>query len=88
MARKLRLEFPGACYHVISRGNYRADVFATEGAKVAIALRLKETTQAGNRWLTERLHMGRPEAVSAHVHRLLRAGAEWNDDYRKLITNV
>ena len=33
MARKLRLEFPGACYHVINRGNYRADIFRTEGAK-------------------------------------------------------
>ena len=27
MARKLRLEFPGAIYHVINRGNYRAYVF-------------------------------------------------------------
>jgi hypothetical protein len=27
MARKLRLEFPGAIYHVISRGNYRQDIF-------------------------------------------------------------
>lgn len=35
MARKLRLEFPGACYHVINRGNYRSDVFGTEGAKAA-----------------------------------------------------
>ena len=35
MARKLRLEFPGACYHVINRGNYRADLFKTEGAKAA-----------------------------------------------------
>ena len=35
MARKLRLEFPGACYHVINRGNYRADVFETEGARAA-----------------------------------------------------
>jgi hypothetical protein len=26
MARKLRLEFPGAVYHVINRGNYRRDV--------------------------------------------------------------
>ena len=25
---------------------------------------LKEATQASNRWLGERLHMGRPEAVS------------------------
>lgn len=35
MARKLRLEFPGACYHVINRGNYRGDIFTTDGAKAA-----------------------------------------------------
>ncbi len=35
MARKLRLEFPGAIYHVINRGNYRAYVFKTEGARQA-----------------------------------------------------
>lgn len=35
MARKLRLEFPGACYHVINRGNYRADIFQTGKAKAA-----------------------------------------------------
>ncbi|MBI5768031.1 MAG: transposase, partial [Verrucomicrobia bacterium] len=35
MARKLRLEFPGACYHVINRGNYRARVFATEATRAA-----------------------------------------------------
>ena len=35
MARKLRLEFPGACYHVINRGNYQTDIFKTEGAKAA-----------------------------------------------------
>lgn len=35
MARKLRLEFPGACYHVINRGNYRRDVFAPKGAAAA-----------------------------------------------------
>ncbi len=34
-ARKLRLEFPGACYHVINRGNYRAAVFATEQTRAA-----------------------------------------------------
>ena len=32
MARKLRLEFAGACYHVINRGNYRRDLFADHGA--------------------------------------------------------
>ncbi len=35
MARKLRLEFPGACYHVINRGNYRANVFQSEKTKAA-----------------------------------------------------
>ena len=35
MARKLRLEFPGACYHVINRGNYRSDIFRTEKTKAA-----------------------------------------------------
>ena len=35
MPRKLRLEFPGACYHVINRGNYRADIFKSEGARAA-----------------------------------------------------
>ena len=35
MPRKLRLEYPGAIYHVINRGNYRADVFRSEGAKAA-----------------------------------------------------
>ena len=32
MPRKLRLEFAGACYHVINRGNYRRDLFAGTGA--------------------------------------------------------
>lgn len=35
MARKLRLEFPGAIYHVINRGNYRAHVFESAGARQA-----------------------------------------------------
>lgn len=35
MARKLRIEFPGARYHVINRGNYRDHVFAEDGAKQA-----------------------------------------------------
>ena len=50
MARKLRLEFPGACYHVINRGNYRAEIFKTEGAKAAFERCLFEAcTKSG--WL-------------------------------------
>jgi putative transposase len=32
MARKLRIQYPGALYHVINHGNYRRDVFETAGA--------------------------------------------------------
>lgn len=42
MARKLRIEYAGALYHVINRGNYRADIFATDGAKEAFEKCLEE----------------------------------------------
>jgi REP element-mobilizing transposase RayT len=32
MARPLRVEYAGACYHVINRGNYRQRIFAGKGA--------------------------------------------------------
>jgi hypothetical protein len=33
VARRLRIQFPGARYHVINRGNLRHDIFATAGAR-------------------------------------------------------
>jgi len=33
MPRSLRIEYPGAVYHVLNRGNYRHDVFAVDGSK-------------------------------------------------------
>ena len=50
MPRKLRLEFPGACYHVINRGNYRADVFTSERTKAALESCLFEAC-AKSGWL-------------------------------------
>lgn len=35
MARKLRIEYPGALHHVINRGNYRRDLFESVGAAKA-----------------------------------------------------
>lgn len=35
MPRSARLEFPGACYHVINRGNYRRELFRGEDAAAA-----------------------------------------------------
>ena len=40
--------------------------------KVALAAKLKQTTQADNRWLAEHLHMGTPVAVSHHTGQLRR----------------
>ena len=42
MPRKLRIEYEGARYRVISRGTYRAEVFETDGAKEAFEACLYE----------------------------------------------
>ena len=42
MARKNRIEFAGACYHVINRGNYRSWIFETEGARKSFRKCLEE----------------------------------------------
>ena len=46
MARKLRVEFAGACYHVINRGNYRKDLFAAKGAAESFQKCLFETARS------------------------------------------
>jgi len=45
MPRQPRLEFEGACYHVINRGNYRSNVFRTEGAKKSLLKSLDEVAE-------------------------------------------
>ncbi|MGH7957616.1 MAG: transposase [Opitutaceae bacterium] len=42
MARRLRIQYPGARYHVINRGNLQHNVFATAGAKNAFLIALDE----------------------------------------------
>ncbi len=47
MPRKRRIEFPGAVYHVLSRGNYRKELFLEEG----VGERFEETLmEAVDRW--------------------------------------
>ncbi|MCF3651688.1 transposase [Synoicihabitans lomoniglobus] len=38
----LRIQYPGAIYHVINRGNYRSDVFGSAGAAQAFVKTLEE----------------------------------------------
>jgi len=45
MARPLRVEYEGACYHVINRGNYRRNLFGEEGAGEAFERVLGEAAQ-------------------------------------------
>lgn len=78
MARKLRLEYPGACYHVINRGNYRADIFKTEGAKAAFEACLFEAC-ARSQWVLHAYVL-----MSNHYHLALEtpegnlvAGMQW-----------
>lgn len=45
MARKLRIQFPGAIYHVINRGNYRRDLFLGPGEAKAFLATVKEAKE-------------------------------------------
>jgi len=45
MARKPRLEFDGAIYHILNRRNYRADVFGRPGAAEAFQNALFEAAE-------------------------------------------
>ncbi len=42
MARPWRIEYAGACYHVINRGNYRRNLFESKGAAEAFVRTLGE----------------------------------------------
>ena len=43
VARRPRIEFPGATYHVINRGNFRKDLFSPEGSAKAFEKVLAQT---------------------------------------------
>ncbi len=45
MARKLRLEYAGACYHVINCRNYRRDLLTGTGAAEAFERFLAEAAE-------------------------------------------
>jgi hypothetical protein len=57
MARKLRVEYAGACYHVINRGNYRSAVFAARGAG-SFQRCLVEVCQSGPEGVKPRIETG------------------------------
>jgi putative transposase len=42
VARRLRIQFPGAIYHVINRGNYRRDLFLSAAEAKAFLETVRE----------------------------------------------
>jgi len=55
MPRKPRLEYPGAIYHVLNRGDQRDDIFKGDVGKVAIARRLRQESVMSLKWIANRL---------------------------------
>ena len=48
MARKLRVEYPGAIYHVTLRGNWRQNIFKSDSDRERFLWRLKESANTYN----------------------------------------
>lgn len=51
MSRPPRIEYSGACYHVINRGNYRRSLFLDRGASAAFERTLSEAAARFGWWL-------------------------------------
>jgi len=56
--------------------------------KVMLAAVIKRHTSATNVWITGRLNMGIPQAVSQDVGKFHAAGGEGTEAYQELIINM
>jgi hypothetical protein len=64
MPRILRIQYAGARYHVLNRGNYRANVFSSEGAVGALWDASVPVT-----WIAEKLRMENHASVRSILSR-------------------
>jgi hypothetical protein len=71
MARPLRIEFPGALYHVTSRGNARSPTFLDDGDRHAF---IRELVQSGRYTAAE---IGRH--IGMHYSTISRIAAQRKD---------
>ena len=63
MPRKLRMEYPGAIYHVVNRGDRREDIFKDDLDRKGFLRALEEACQKTEtamslKWIARRPHMG------------------------------
>jgi hypothetical protein len=75
MARPLRIEYPGAIYHVLNRGDRREGIFRTEADRKLFLDLLgrpaggpSEETAVSLRWIAENLYMGTWTHVSNRLY--------------------
>jgi len=68
MARPLRIEFPGALYHVTARGNARQDIYLTDDDRRNFLAILKKAVER-NDWLCHAYCL-----MSNHYHLLIEIG--------------
>ncbi|SPE54350.1 hypothetical protein SBV1_1850005 [Verrucomicrobia bacterium] len=71
MPRKLRVEYPGAIYHVMSRDDGREN--KSDPAKLAIAARLRKETTLTVKAIAVRLHLGTSKSANVRL-------SQWNRD--------
>ena len=78
MARKLRIQYEGAMYHVINRGNYRRDVFGTAGAAEAFEQAVLEACKLHGWWLHAQVVMSNHYHLAVETPRAnLVEGMHW-----------
>jgi len=68
MARKPRVHYPGALYHVIARGNHRQDIFLDDQDRTAYLFYLSECKARYN------IQLYAYALMKTHVHLLLEVG--------------
>ncbi|MDQ8209650.1 hypothetical protein QEH52_19180, partial [Coraliomargarita sp. SDUM461003] len=75
MARRSRIEYPGAFYHVLNRGNYRSWIFDTVGARKSFVTCLDQCCLAQG-WRSHAWVLGPSSTVQSAVSRHRTAGKQ------------
>ena len=88
MPRKPRIEYAGAVYHVLNRGNYRQDLFTVSGSAARFEWVRIDSLRCGvgNCWFGEHLYMGSIYSISKAVSAELGQGSRRKRMWRKLRT--
>jgi hypothetical protein len=78
MPCKLRVEYPGAFYHAMSRGDRcEADLAARrkgDAEKMALAARLRKETTLSVKAIAARVHLGTAKSANVRLHEWRQKG--------------